>query len=82
MVLLASADSPAGSPVYCRLRGLLAPVVAFSRSSSRWPLAARSLEALEASVLVRLACWDPVTHLPALRLPRVLAMVARASSLP
>ena len=35
--------------MYCRLRGLLAPVVAFSRSSSRWPLAARSLEALEAS---------------------------------
>jgi hypothetical protein len=82
VVLLASTCSPAGSLVYCHLRGLLAPVVAFSRSFSRWPLAARSSEALEASALVRLAGWDPATHLPVLRLPRVPAMVARASSLP
>jgi hypothetical protein len=82
VVLLASTDSLARSPVYCRLRGLLAPVVAFSRSSSRWPLAARSLEALEASALVQLARWGPATHLPALRLPRVPAVVAQASLLP
>ncbi len=82
MVLLASADSPAGSPVYCRLWELLAPVVAFSRSSSRWPLAVRSSGFLEALALVRLVCWDPATRSPALRLPRVPAVVARASPLP
>jgi hypothetical protein len=82
VVLLASANSPAGSLVYCRLWELLAPVVAFSRSSSRWPLVVRSSGFLEALALVRLACGDPATCLLVLRLPRVHAVVARASPLP
>ncbi len=68
--------------MYCYPRGPSAPVVVFSRISLRWPPVARSLKALAALALVRLACWGLVTHWPALRLPRVREMAARASSLP
>ncbi len=68
--------------MYCCSRELSAPVVVSSRTSSRWLPVACSLKALAASVLVRLACWGLVTHSPALRLPRVREMAARASSLP
>ncbi len=57
-------------------------MAASSRTFSRWLPVACSLKALAALTLVRLACWGLVTHSPALRLPRVRELAARASSLP